>query len=1564
MPVVATGSLTIVDVLDGFTPYLVNDSITLAASATGVVSSYVGAETQFVMIEGGRDVTAEWTYYVNDVVGGLSFRDSDDTVDRTTSGLSLGGQNLVSHSVYSSTNWFTANAATGTLTGGIDDPFGGTNAARFTSNTSGAARMFVNLPNVTIPDGNTQTYTVSFFARLVSGTPNLLVDFADTNPSVAVQGQLVLGSWVRIQISGVPAASSLGVRNRIDFYNNTSNQVIDYFGVQLEAASTASELVLTAGAISTGARGYVRITDMVDDLGYLDIVATKFGRPSLLRRFSVAKARGGVQGPGGATGTRGTIVTARAITGTAWSDSEATQAIVDAGGIAPIAGDVVTLYNSASNFSTTRVRAAGSTWTVLAAFFGGNVLVDGTLAASKLVAGSVTTDKLAVGSQTNFIWNPCFAYSNDGWVPKAGVLGTVIPARTDETNWSLDGFGSGVWRPTGSTIGTSSYTELEWSPAGASGINGVPVLLGDKVAFQCEVITKGGVGVRLVCYSYDAAGVASLAHYGSAVYNDAPTNGRTLDQYTRMTAVFGLPAGAVRIGVRLRMINETGATILAAADPKIIVTRAALSVIHPNATVAPAWAPGGMTEITGGMIRADTITARNMSADSIETDHITAGAITAAEIASDTITANKLVLGDFLNRAEAPTFTSAGSWGVWSNLGAGGAFNGLPTGVTIGSNAANAYTGENYLALATGATSINVIANANVFPVTPGAIYLLRATARAVNSVNANLTIRLRFFENDKTTIVAPAVAGSGDLTFVRTTDTTYTSRSLTSTAVVVPAGAVWATIEIVPVASITTGEWRVGEVFVAMRNTADLIIDGAISAQKIAANSVTATKVMVGEVSNTYPDYDMMDTAFYSGDAFSLVGTNHASIGQNRLQITATDSTQRIVRSGWFTIEPTADYTVSGVAYVLSSGFPTTARLQIEFGSLDNLGIVTSTRLVDVQAATTQTSPTRATAHVTSASTERRARFVMTRSSDVGPVASFGGLMVRRRASGELIVDGAVIAAKVGAGAITAEKLAVTSPNNVVWNGTPGLTTDGWTALAWAGVLSGAVMVPSLGSAYDPTWVLGGQAGMVMTAASINNGSYMQTMWAPDGVAAGSMPCSPGDSIEVQGLAIVPVGFQAAIYATYYNSSGVEFAYGNYTLFNGVTQTDGRTKAKYTRLGGKSTAPAGAVSVTLTVRLINASGVVKTNPIAVFTQLGIGFGVPNQTELSTWTPGGTTNISGGVIRTGTIDTRTLKAESITAEKLKVGAVTASRISLSNASIFPDSHFDDFTSFWLTDAGGLYVDDTSPGNAPAIMGLRRAMVLWAGAFTGTAQKSSVSRVFGDVAAGQRFNLRARGWSSGTNRPIFVQLFGVDVNSNLVGSPSSLSWQNEGPSDKEVAYVAPTGVVRLVVSVIVAASASAWAGLAAVGNISVVPAVTATMITPNAISASHLRVDTAVITDTIQIANAVIKNANIDNGAITNAKIQNLEVDNAKIANLTLQSGKIVSNGISRLAEAHATNTVTYPGGSAPGAGQTACTNRTAITVEGDGKVIVLLKAVLRPTDSTIFTGGQPGEGPG
>ncbi len=103
----------------------------------------------------------------------------------------------------------------------------------------------------------------------------------------------------------------------------------------------------------------------------------------------------GSNGSNGANGSRGTVT----LVGngySAWSDSDANNVISANGSGIPINGDIVTLTNG-SSFTQTKFYSFG-TWYVLTAYIDGNLLVTGTLSASKINGGTFTGAAIDIGS--------------------------------------------------------------------------------------------------------------------------------------------------------------------------------------------------------------------------------------------------------------------------------------------------------------------------------------------------------------------------------------------------------------------------------------------------------------------------------------------------------------------------------------------------------------------------------------------------------------------------------------------------------------------------------------------------------------------------------------------------------------------------------------------------------------------------------------------------------------------------------------------------------------------------------------------------------------------------------------------------------------------------------------------------------------------------------------------------------------------------------------------------------------------------------------------------------------
>jgi hypothetical protein len=249
----------------------------------------------------------------------------------------------------------------------------------------------------------------------------------------------------------------------------------------------------------------------------------------------------------------------------------------------------------------------------------------------------------------------------------------------------------------------------------------------------------------------------------------------------------------------------------------------------------------------------------------------------------------------------------------------------------------------------------------------------------------------------------------------------------------------------------------------------------GAVTTDQLAAKAVTATKMVLTDTSNVYPDYDILDSAFYSGGDFTRVASASLTSGAYALRVAASAYTVRI-ESQWFQVEPSADYFVEVSASQSISGATGAAAVYVEFASHDGgAAAPTLTRAEQVVRRVSTTSAARADLAVTTTSNERRARLVFVREAGGTGVADFGGPVIRRRNNAKLIVDGSVVATKIAAdavqthhllaGAVTAEKLTVNKLSAITAD--MGDVTAGTFTLSSTGYIRGGATNFSTGAGF-----------------------------------------------------------------------------------------------------------------------------------------------------------------------------------------------------------------------------------------------------------------------------------------------------------------------------------------------------------------------------------------------------------------------------------------------------------------------------------------------------------------
>ncbi|NEI70949.1 hypothetical protein GR212_15300 [Rhizobium lusitanum] len=609
------------------------------------------------------------------------------------------------------------------------------------------------------------------------------------------------------------------------------------------------------------------------------------------------------------------------------------------------AGAVIAAAISAGAITTNAIAAGAVTATQIAAntITAGQISA-GAIGATQIAAGAVTTAKLSAGAVTA---NELAASAvTAGKIAANAVVATNIAAgAVSAKSLQLQDFENLVpngrwedttnigdyWTPANPAQVTASYIIGGQSGSyslqtvkSAAAVNGelrtaamIPVIAGEVLYFETALksgttdTSSNGGYYRLMWFDANKAALGTQ-------FTDIVGNKPISTDWATYSGQVTVPAGAAYAQPRL---YNTSTTALTLQYDRIVLRRAnAASLIVDGGITANALAAGSVTTaalaagavtaneiaanavttgkiaagaVTAAQIAANTITAGQVAAGAIGATQIAAGAVTtaklsagavtanelaanavtagkiaanavvAANIAAGAITADKMVLADFTNRVENPNFADGN--GSWTMTAASSIVN----------DPASAYVGNCYLNVGPGLNGI-VSRNINIFPVVAGEQYFLQTFAKVTGAPNTAISLRIRYMQADKSTLV-----GTGAVTIPANGAATYTEYNFSSS---VPAGAVYAWVDFTTNSSaITTGSYQIGFVSCQRRNTGSLIVDGAITAAKIAANAVTAASIAAGAITTDALAANAVTTAKIAAGAItaSQIAANTITAGQ-----------------------------------------------------------------------------------------------------------------------------------------------------------------------------------------------------------------------------------------------------------------------------------------------------------------------------------------------------------------------------------------------------------------------------------------------------------------------------------------------------------------------------------------------------------------------------------------------------------------------------------------------------------------------------------------------------------
>ena len=106
---VSSGSITIIDVNDGVNATLTQSSLIVQCDTGGSVISLNGLDTTMKVYVGGKDDSANWSFYVSNIGSGISYNDSTNTLTRV--GIGVVNGSIAGTVGYIKVNSFTATDA-------------------------------------------------------------------------------------------------------------------------------------------------------------------------------------------------------------------------------------------------------------------------------------------------------------------------------------------------------------------------------------------------------------------------------------------------------------------------------------------------------------------------------------------------------------------------------------------------------------------------------------------------------------------------------------------------------------------------------------------------------------------------------------------------------------------------------------------------------------------------------------------------------------------------------------------------------------------------------------------------------------------------------------------------------------------------------------------------------------------------------------------------------------------------------------------------------------------------------------------------------------------------------------------------------------------------------------------------------------------------------------------------------------------------------------------------------------------------------------------------------------
>ena len=660
------------------------------------------------------------------------------------------------------------------------------------------------------------------------------------------------------------------------------------------------------------------------------------------------------------------------------------------------------------------------------------IIADGTISTAKVQADAIAAGKIAANA-----------------VGAREIAANSITAKqltiVDFDNLWPNPDGSTLKKPSGWT-GAADDAQFQWAAVVADSPSGyahhlvstgtevdaaiiLPVKPNDEfyVEATCRKVA-GGTVAGMYYHWYDNTYPAGGAAFGGGTLFNAPDTTFTFES----ASVPAAPSNAAYLKIYFFAINATADFTRAYLRRKNVGNMIVDGAITANKIFTNA--------ITSDKILAGAVVADKIYAGAITADKIATGAITADKIGANEITADKIIMasrGSALN--DDPSFSDASAWHTYQ-----GSFS------IVQLNDGKA--GLNALA----STSLNTWVHAAKFiDVDRTKVYRIRCWARRTgpaadgtfylavvlldaNSTNISVDGAWWYYPFSTSTLPTDgswqefiAVFGNGQ------------TRQFPSNGVRMSPGVILNYTG--SVVGMQVQDLRVEEVI-----PASLIVDGTITGDKVAANSITATNLILANFDNLVPNptSEQRGGQWPAGsiEASGLVSGGVGYDGSDKARWVSTSGTATLPVTGWIPVAVGDKFYFEAMrkcSDASSDGY-----ISLDYYSSEGSGWVAGTASSPVGAGAGYTSYHNVSL---SSTVPSGARFARAHIQCLAGGVWFDNLYLRRKSDANLIVDGSITADKLYAGGITTEQLTVTSFENSWPNGNseiappPGVTYTAW---------------------------------------------------------------------------------------------------------------------------------------------------------------------------------------------------------------------------------------------------------------------------------------------------------------------------------------------------------------------------------------------------------------------------------------------------------------------------------------------------------------------------------------